>query len=297
MKKYTLGVVIYTHNRVDDARINIELIRSWKTKLFSNIKIFHVYNGEKSWYEKTNEDKLIIRKNPGHQKGAADLIDTGILTFFKEKELPDYILTIASDTWLTKPDYLEKVVTNMAKDKLVIATASWGSNKDTSLWEGGLATDFFVIDANFAKKYKLFPFEYGVFSKKYSEVLDYLLRNTILERLFSIRLIQALGRSMKIPGEHLRRMVALKMIYRMKEREPVHLETKTKYDRKMFYPKINLLTHHDPKEKRKILKASKDIFKGTNILKLLTSKNLDYYNGGHVKNQITLPNGRVVSMH
>jgi hypothetical protein len=81
----------------------------------------------------------------------------------------------------------------------------------------------------------------------------------------------------------------------MKEREPVHFENTKKYERKMYYPKIHLLTHHDPKEKQKILKKYK--IKGVSIQKLMTSKKLDYYNGGHVKNQIVLPSGEIISMH
>jgi hypothetical protein len=294
-KKLSLGVVIYTHNRVDDARINIELIKSWKSEVCSEIKIAHAYNGKKDWYKKTKEDFFVVRKNLGHQQGAADLIDKGIEVLLKNEDNLDYILVLAADTWLVKPDYVDKVIRQMQKKHLVLATASWGSNKVKSLWAGGLATDFFVVDAKFSRTSKLFPLNYMDFSGKYKELLDYLGRNTILEHLFSVRLLQALERSLYIPGDHLRRMVATKVMYRMKEREPVHIEDSKKYERNMYYPKIHLLTHHDPKIKKNILKKYK--ITSPHINKLLKEKKLDYYNGGHVKNYITLPSGEVISMH
>ena len=42
---------------------------------------------------------------------------------------------------------------------------------------------------------------------------------------------------------------------------------------------MGLLTHHDPKPKKELLKKLK-ITNGKYIKKLINSKNLDYYNGG-----------------
>ena len=290
-----IGVVIYTYNRVDDARINIELIQSWESNMFSRINIAHAYNGNPRWYKKTSEDYLIQRKNLGHQKGAADLIDSGIATLLASKRPLDYIVVLAADTWLVKPDYLEKVIGTMKKDKLVVATASWGSNKTKTLWQGGMATDFFVIDVTFIKTSKLFPLKYAKFSEKYKEILDYLGKNTLLEHVFSVRFLAALEKTFRIPGDHLRRAVAEKMLYRMKEREPVHRETTEIYERHMSYSKIHLCTHHNPKTKRNFLKKYKPTTPYAR--KLLTAQNLTYYNGGHTKNKIVLPNGKTVEMH
>lgn len=296
MKTYKIAVVIYTHNRVDDARINIELIRNWKSKLFSKVTIIHSYNGKKDWYTKTKEDILLSRQNSNHQQGASDLIDAGIQKALAQK--PDYVVILAADTWLLRPAYLEKIIKSMAKKQQYVASSPWGSNKENSFWKNGLATDFFILDASFAQKAKLFPLAYNSFHKKHSEVLDYLGRNTLLELIFSVRLLQSIERFYTVPGAHLRRLIGNKIIYEMTERNPVHKETKKTYERTMWWPKIHLATHHNPKEKQKILKQQKyGSLSGPAINMLRTSKDVRYYNGGHVKNSLKLKDGSVIEMH
>ena len=49
-----IGVLIYTYNRVDDAKINMDIIRNvWeKSKYFENVKIIHSFNGGKKLVSK-----------------------------------------------------------------------------------------------------------------------------------------------------------------------------------------------------------------------------------------------------
>lgn len=68
-----IGCVIYTYNRINDARINQELTREilGKSKKLGGVFIVHAYNGEESFgYQRYLEDKLITLKNRGHFKGA-----------------------------------------------------------------------------------------------------------------------------------------------------------------------------------------------------------------------------------
>ena len=61
-----VGILIYTHNRIDDAKINMEIVRNvWqKSGLFPGAKVVHTFNGKKEWYpEKYLEDDLIVLKN------------------------------------------------------------------------------------------------------------------------------------------------------------------------------------------------------------------------------------------
>ena len=120
--KPSIGVLLYTYNRTDDARINQEIIRNvWgKSELFDEIKIIHTYNGEEAWYpEQYLEDKLIRRENLGHFLGAEDLINTGMTAF--QNEFPDveYIIILAADTWCVKPNYIASIIDNMRKDDFV----------------------------------------------------------------------------------------------------------------------------------------------------------------------------------
>lgn len=60
MKK--IGALIYTQDRVDDARINFEIVRNvWqKTKFFKSVEIVHSYNGKSEWYPKKYLEDVLV---------------------------------------------------------------------------------------------------------------------------------------------------------------------------------------------------------------------------------------------
>ena len=142
----TLGFLIYTYNKVDDARINMELVRSlWhQSQLFQNIIIVHAYNGDRSWYStKYLEDKLINLHNSGHYQGAAELIDAGIKVFEEQYAYVNYVVVLASDTWLVNPCYVAEILKSMQDNRLRLATCAWNLDEEVSIFEVGMATDFF----------------------------------------------------------------------------------------------------------------------------------------------------------
>jgi hypothetical protein len=281
-----IGVLVYTHNRTDDARINMEIIRNiWKkSKYFQNVKIVHCFNGKRKWYpEKYLEDELIIQKNSWHFQGAADLIDAGISKFYKKYRNIDYLIVFAADTWLIDPNYLENLLTKFWKKKSVLATCRWGLPRRNDFSDVGMALDFFIIDLAWAKKYKMFPIGYKDFFDKYSDLILYQKGgNVALEKLLLARYIKAVSREEKSGG--VARKNALDKIFIIKDREPVHsfINKEGFWIRKMYWPKMGLLTHHDPLSKKKILKQKK-IGTGTNIKKLISSKDMSYFNGGVTK--------------
>lgn len=277
-----IGVVIYTHNRVDDAKINIEIIRNlWEASgLFNNVKIVHSFNGEKSWYPKKYlENDLVVLKNSWHFQGAADLIDAGLKKMSLYKNI-DYVIVLAADTWLINPGYLNKLLTQMKGDEFRLATCAWGLLEQNLIQKTGVATDFFILDLKWAKKYKLFPINYGEFYKKYKDLFLYQNGGApMLEKLFLSKFIKAISLQEKF--DVFSRKEVLKKILVMKERTPIHLEidNKDNWVRKMYWPKMGLLTHHDPGPKKQILKRI-GIKKGENIKKLLNSTDLLYFNKG-----------------
>jgi len=286
--KLNIGFLIYTYNRIDDAKINMEIIRDiWtKSKLFSDIKIVHAYNGKKEWYSKKYlEDDLVVMKNPGHFQGAAELIDSGIKKFQEKYKNIDYIIVIAPDTWLIKPDYISKIITKMKKKELYWATCSWGLPERNDIVDVGSAVDFFIIDSKWAKKNKMFPIDYGGFNKKYSDLFLYKGGNVMLEKLIFARFLKAIYRQYK--DNNTLKYTGLSKIFKLTDRESVHthIDKDGFWIRKMYWSKIGLLTHHDPKPKKEILKKTGISFKGNNINKLLKNKNLDYYNGDIMKSQ------------
>ncbi len=284
-----VGVLMYTYNRTDDARINMEIIRNeWKkVSLLKEVVIVHCFNGDSSWWPKAYlENDLCHTKNPGHFEGAELLINTGMRIFSKKHPEVTHVVILASDTWCVKPDYVAQVVTAMHSEKAYLATSAWGSKKDPNMFKVGMSLDFSLVDLGFAKTYKMFPLRYGEFVEKYGEVFSYLGSPVYLERLFALRFKQAVSRSVRVPSENLTEKVAYAHIHHMREREPIHhdaLKAKKRIGvRDMYWPAIGLITHHDPIEKQKVLqKWSVDL--GEHGRRFLEAVDLEYFNSGVTK--------------
>lgn len=286
-----IGVLLYTYNRTDDARINMEIIRKlWrKNDLLKDVIIVHSFNGEKGWWpEKYLEDDLLYLDNPGHFKGAEILLNEGVRCFSEKYSNVDYVITLASDTWLIRPEYVENIILKMQQEEKYLATCPWGTLEKDSMWKIGMALDFNIFNLPWAVKNKLFPIRYSEFEQKYSEIFMYQDQMIYPERVFALRFKQAIQSSIKIPSEQMLKGVAEAHIYRMTEREPVH-DVRTwfgiiKKGRKMYWKDIGLLTHHDPEPKRAILiKEGLDL--GEHTHRLIVSSDLSYYNKGVKKTE------------
>jgi hypothetical protein len=265
----------------------MEIIRTvWsKNNFLKDIIIVHSFNGNKEWWpEKYLEDDLLYLDNPGHFAGAEILLNKGMEYFSEKYSDVDYVVILASDTWLLKPEYLEKIILSMQKDEKYLATCPWGTKEKDNMWNIGMAIDFCIVNLKWAMKYEWFPIRYQKFVEKYSEIFNYRDEIVFLERVFALRFRQAILKSVKIPSENLWKKVAESYIYRMKDREPVHNEQKlfgvriSKY-RKMYWKAIGLLTHHEPAPKRTILRKM-NIISGKYTQKLIEAKDLSYYNSG-----------------
>lgn len=77
-----IAALITTYDRVDDARANMEVIRSnWsRPGGFPDVVIVHAYNGSPDWYPRPEHDDMLITVPPArsHFTGAAELIDRGL---------------------------------------------------------------------------------------------------------------------------------------------------------------------------------------------------------------------------
>ncbi len=281
-----IGVLINTYNRTDDTKINLEIIRNvWnKSKFLRDIKIVHTFSGKKEWYNKKYlEDDLVVIKNSWHFQGASDLIDVGIKTFINKYKNIDYVIVLASDTWLIKPLYIERLLVEMKNKQLWLSTCAWGLPDQNNIIIVGAALDFFIIDLKWVKKYRMFPLNYGSFQKKYGALFAYQrMTHALPEKLFLARYAEAVSRAENTLG--IATKTAIDKILMLKDREPVHshVDNFGAPIRKMYYPKIGLLMHHEPTPKKEILKNEK-ISEGKYIKKLLLNKDLSYYNNGITK--------------
>lgn len=297
-----IGVLLYTYNRTDDARINMEIIRNvWsKNDLLKDVIIVHSYNGEKEWWpEKYLEDELLYLENPGHFTGAELLLNEGVKCFSEKYSDVDYVITLASDTWLVKPEYIEKMILSMEKEEKYLATAVWGTKKLTNIWTRGSALDFNIFNLKWATKSHFFPLKFQEFKDKYEELFFYNDQTVYPENIFIIRFKQAIARSVKIVSENILKPVAESHIYRMKDREPVHTNSEENlvfrsggWKRMMYVAKMGLIMHHDPMPKQKILKKWK-LLLGESGNKFLNATDLSYYNRGLDKN-VFIKNGKKI---
>lgn len=293
-----IGVLIYTYNRTDDARINMEIIRNlWnQSDLLRDVTIVHSFNGEKEWWpDKYLEDELLYLPNPGHFAGAEILLNEGMKCFTNKYPDVDYVITLASDTWLIKPEYVEKIIRNMKTEDKYLATCPWGAPDKDNMWNIGMALDFNILDLKWVIKSELFPIKFSEFVDKYSEIFMYKDENIFLESVFAMRFKQAVQRTVSIPSERLLRKISNTYVYRMKEREPVHDE-KTffgmKKGRKMYWPDLGILGHHEPEPKKAILKKF-GLNLGTHSKRLVESTDLNYYNQGVKRTTFTKGNEKI----
>ncbi len=284
---------MYTYNRTDDAHINMEIVRNtWKkSELLKDVVIVHSFNGEKAWWpEKYLEDELLYLDNPGHFAGAEILINEGVKMFQTKYPDVEYIIVLASDTWLVKPEYVEKMILNMKKEEKYLASSIWGTKTTPDVWQKGVALDFVVFNAAWAMKSNFFPIRFSEFAEKYTDLFFYNDQTVYLEIVFMLRFKQAIARSITIPSDNILKSVAESHIYRMKEREPVHIYGQENlvfknnaYTRTMYWPAIGLITHHDPIPKQKVLRRW-GLTLGKHGNTFLIAKDLNYYNRGLDKN-------------
>ncbi len=278
-----VGVLIYTYNRVDDARVSMEIIRHiWeKEGLFEDVKIVHAYNGEDEWYfEKGDENSLVRIENSWHFQGASDLIDAGMEEFSVNYPDVEHIVVLASDTWLVDAGYIHNVIEKMKKENRRFATCSWGLPGREDFRDVGVAVDFFVIDASWARETTMFPIDYLSFYERNIEFMLYQRPgNIMLEKLVLARYFQAISKEKDIHAtlRHDAKAGYLDLV----ERNPIHshIDEQGEWHRNFYWPKMGLLTHHDPRDKQSILRDL-NISAGEHTERLVNSSDLKYFNAG-----------------
>jgi len=278
----SVGALIYTYNRTDDARINMELIRSrWSThETLRHVVLVHAYNGERSWWPRRYlEDSLIRMNNVGHYDGAAMLIDAGIQSFAKTYPQVRFLIVLAADTWCMDPSYVAGVIQAMKEGGQVLATCPWGDSREQTLFEVGAATDFFIIDLYWARRFCMVPLRYHDFKNSFGELLVYLNANLGLERLMALRFLQAIARMTATPSDGTLHMTAETYLHRLIDREPIHIVSSGRWERRMSSPEIGLICEHDPVKKR-LISEKWSAPEGKHSKKFWSSGDFSYYNRG-----------------
>jgi len=249
-----LWVLIYTHDKTEEACVQIEIIRTLRKNHFSDIKIVHAYNWAKKKYPKKYlEDKVIYLDNPWHYCWAANLMDAGVKALLKYKDL-DYLMINACDSRRLSPEKITKILWRMKKEKKVIGTCPWWFPGQTERRWVGMACDSFFLDAKREKENHIFPLKHKEFYDKYIDFIRYMWHNNVLvEALLASRYITACSNITKDRDAQLW-FYANDKVYLIKERMPTMLSTT---QRNFDIPSLGLYTDHDTATKKKLIKKYK----------------------------------------
>lgn len=282
MTKSNCVVCITTFNRVDCARINMEIT---KLNYTNQWPIVHACSDKN--YTQYIEDILVPCEPKALQKGAFELLKQSVLVAH-EKYNPEFIIHLEADTWLMNQNIIEKYIKILQERKdSVIAASSWSFDK-TYKWKISNKPHKRLAYL-LSKITKTIGLDWHIGWKKTMATQFFILKNTkeframinempepdpngYLEKYLFKKVIQKFGK---------------KSIVKMIEREPVHPSNREICEKMELYSQhfpTNKLSKNsnnlDVEGKKETLERYLHLKKGLYMNKLLESKNLDYYNEG-----------------
>lgn len=200
-RKIRLASIIITHNRVEEAKAQMDIIRELWQPMFESIDIYHEFNGKKIWYpKKYQEDNLHRHKPMSHFFGATHLLNQGMKHVLNSGKKYDFIIVTSADVWFYDPKKLKEVILMCRRQRFQLAT---------SLWAGiVLSTEFFILSPELAKK--VFPVSFTQIINKYRLLKWTYTKISIFESIFTLKVMKVLKNPNKIyliPG---RRAIWLK---------------------------------------------------------------------------------------
>lgn len=269
MKKNKIVICITTHNRIDCARINMEII---KLNFDNNWPIVHACSNVK--YKKYLENKLVICDEQKLQKGAFNLLKK---SFEAANFLyaPEFIVHVEGDTWLMNQNIIMKYITLLKKSpNKYIAASSWSFDK-TYKWKKSHCL-LKRIKYQLGKLSKKAGLNFHIGWKNTFSTQFFIIRNTkiVNEALFNIEEPKDTDYIEKYLYQSLVKKLGRNIFIRMVEREPVHPQHRD------FCNDLELFSQHNPIEKKEVLQNYPNLRHGKFMNKLLNSKNLNYYNKG-----------------
>lgn len=189
LNKIKIASIIITHNRVDEAKAQMDIIRELWQPEFSGIDIYHEFNGKTAWYpRKYREDHLHRHKLMSHFTGANYLLNQGIKHVLESKKNYDFIIATSADTWFYDPVKLRNIVIRCLKKRYQLATSMWGVIL--------LGTEFFIMTPALASK--VFPLKFTRFISKYKILQWANTKIAILESIFTLQVMKTLKNPNKI---------------------------------------------------------------------------------------------------
>ncbi|MGH3692760.1 MAG: hypothetical protein ACRDRX_01940 [Pseudonocardiaceae bacterium] len=295
-----IAALITTYDRVDDARANMEVIRSNWSRLggFPDVVIVHAYNGSPDWYPRPEHEDMLITVPPArsHFTGAAELIDRGLAAVSREFPTVRYVVCLSADCWIYDPRWLCQTVDGMQAAQHRLAAASWEISESIHglrrhrhpglLPAAGLSTDFFVLDLPWATQFGMVPLSFEEFLRNYESLLNYFQEIPLLERYFEGKflaamrnqLLDAAGRKDPWGSEGPRQA---RQALRLLEERRIDSSGLSSPSHKGHWPELGLITAEDPDVKRSVV-LQIDNLSGPTIERLRSQSDTSWFNSRQV---------------
>jgi hypothetical protein len=298
MSASDVGIVVATHDRVDDARAGMELLRgAWaESGAFGRLPVVHGFNGNAAWWPQPYlEDELVVVPSERtHYRGAAALLDAGAAALRDGFPHVRYAVMLAGDVWLYDPGWVAHVIAEMRAEGKKLSTAQWriepsadrltASAAPTGLLPtDGLASDFFIVDLPWALDWGMFPLSYNEFLRCYGDLLNYAQEMPFVERYLAGKYLAAI----RAESEHAhdggkdpwgsagprRAGQCLRLMHeRVIDPQGAHAPT-----HKGHWPDIGLVTAEDPLVKRRVALDHPELT-GPTFDRLRQDANLSWFN-------------------
>lgn len=235
-KRLKIASIIITHNRIDEAKAQMDIIRELWQPLFESVDIYHEFNGKKEWYpQKYRENVLTRHKKMEHFAGASHLLNQGFKHTLESGKRYDYIIATSADVWFFDPGKLKNIILTCRKKKIQLVA---------SLWAGlVLGTEFLILTPELARK--VFPLKFNLLVQKYKLIQwAHLSKIGLFETFFTLQAIKVLKNPNKIfliPGR------------------------KTVWPTNRYFSPNFYASHHDKKQRKRDLLPKIHSFLGNKI--------------------------------
>ena len=283
-------ICLTTHNRIDCARINLEII---KLNYNHTYPVVHACSG--SGYSKYLEDIFISCEARNLREGALNLLQESIITAINAFN-PEYIVHLESDTWILDENVIHRLIKLMDNNRrYILCTSKWDIDRieRAKPTRTGIVLRIKKILAN---PLRLLGIPYGISFRKTLATQFFIMRTTP-------KMIKMILNLDQFEGDILEaclyngffRSYRKRNLLRLRNREPVHPKHRyiseayrlysqhwpakgTAHDQREPSNILYISPHLDGK-KDTLLKYSR-IRNGENIQKLILAENFDYYNPG-----------------
>jgi hypothetical protein len=290
MQQPKVAICLTTHNRIDCARISLEIIK---------------YNFPRDWvivhacsnpaYEKYLEDELIRCQPLPMTAGALNLLQCSIAKAVEAYQ-PDYLIHLEGDTWILDHQVLLRYIQNLDDNRsALVAASSWSiDNVPVWRWKWNVRRNpVGAVKSTTAKLLRRSGVEYGMLQQDTLSTQFFIAKNTpewvstlaclepndgyILENGFYKKIVERFG---------------LAAIVGMPEREPLHPHFRWVCEALSLYGQHWPTTvpnpsagkapcpdsHFDVPGKRETLMSAPWLRGGTHMERLLKATDLGYYN-------------------